>query len=185
MQINFYPEEDNPEFEKAAEEYAKIWKEEGNKIVTAIEKVGELKFKEKIINAIIYNEISFSVPLKLQANNSMEHKKGTLTHELCHRLVVGNNITLKSGKTYNSWTMAVHKHIDLILYDIYVELYGETFAKKEIAYEISLWTGKGISPYKTAWDWALSMTKEERQKLWKKILSKEVILKPASWDRRR
>ena len=69
--------------------------------------------------------------------------------------------------------MIIHKHIDLILYDIYVELYGENFAKKEIAYEISLWTGKGISPYKIAWDWVLSMTKEKRQKIWKKSFPKK------------
>lgn len=168
MQINFYPESDNPKFEKAAKEYAKIWAEEGERIVKTIEKISGLKFKEKIINAIIYTEISYSVPLKLQSDISIGHKKGTLVHELCHRLVVGNNILVKTGKTYNSWTMAIHKHIDLILYDIFVELYGESFARKEIDYEISLWTGKEVSPYKTAWDWALGMTKEQREKEFKK-----------------
>jgi hypothetical protein len=172
MLINFYPEQDDPKFEKATEEYQKIWNEERERITKVIEKTSGLQFKEKVINAIIYDEISYSIPLKLQVNLSTQHKKGTLTHELCHRLVVGNNIKIKSGKTYNSWTMAIHKHIDLILYDIWVKLYGENFAKKEIAYEISLWTGKGISPYKIAWDWALKMTKEQRQKLWNKSLKK-------------
>lgn len=172
MQINFYPEQNNPEFKKAAKEYKKIWEEEGNRITVAIEKISGLKFKEKIANAIIYDEISYSVPLKFQANISIEHKKGTLVHELCHRLVVENKIHVETGNTYNSWNMAIHKHIDLILYDIRVELYGESFAKKEIDFEISLWDGKGISPYKIAWDWVLSMTKEERQKLWKKSLKK-------------
>jgi len=170
MVINFYPEQDNLKFEKAAKEYQKIWEEEGERITKVIEKVSGLRFKEKVINAIIYDEISYSVPLKLQADLSTQHKKGTLTHELCHRLVVGNNIKIKSGKTYNSWTMAIHKHIDLILYDIWVKLYGEDFAKKEIEYEISLWTGKGISPYKTAWDWALGMTKEQRHDEFQKYL---------------
>jgi hypothetical protein len=172
MQINFYPEQDKPEFEKAAKEYAKIWSEERERITKVIEKISGLKFKEKIINAIIYDEISYSVPLKLQADISAKHKMGTLTHELCHRLVVGNNIKIKAGKTYNSWTLAIHKHIDLILYDIWVELYGEDFAKKEIGYEISLWTGKGISPYKTAWDWALKMIKQQRRQEFQKYLPK-------------
>lgn len=172
MQINFYPERDNPKFEKAAKEYAKIWTEGGDNVVKVIEKTSELKFKEKTVNAIIHDEISYYVPLKLQADISTEHKKGTLVHELCHRLVVGNNIKIKTGKTYNNWTMAIHKHIDLILYDIWVGLYGESFAKKEIDYEISLWTGKGISPYKTAWDWALKMTKEQRQKEFRKYFEK-------------
>jgi hypothetical protein len=68
--------------------------------------------------------------------------------------------------------MAIHKHIDLILYDIWVDLYGEKFAKEEIDYEISLWNGKGISPYKTAWDWALKMIKQERRQEFQKYLPK-------------
>lgn len=172
MQINFYPDYDNFEFKRAAGEYGKIWEEEGTKITDTIEKVSGLKFKEKIINAIIYSDISYSIPLRLQANTSIEHKKGTLTHELCHRLVAGNNISIKVEKNHTSRTMAIHKHIDLILYDIRVEIYGEDFAKEEADYEISLWTGREINPYKVAWDWALSMTKEERQKLWKESLGK-------------
>ena len=74
---------------------------------------------------------------------------------------------VKSGRSHNNWAMAVHKHIDLVLYDILVELYGKDLAKKEIDFEISLWAGKDISPYKNAWDWAMAMTKEERQVLWK------------------
>lgn len=170
MIINFYPEQNNPDFEKAAGEYAKIWKKEGNKIVSVIEKVSGLKFKEKAINALTYDEISYSVPLQLQSNISLVHKKGTLVHELCHRLIVGNDIRLDVGYEDKNWNLEVHKHVDLILYDILVELYGEGFAKKEIEYEISLWTGKDISPYKIAWEWATSMTKEDRQKEFKKYL---------------
>ena len=44
MIIKFYPESDNPVFEKAAREYAKIWQKEGDKIVTAIEQISGLKF---------------------------------------------------------------------------------------------------------------------------------------------
>jgi hypothetical protein len=172
MRINFYPEYDNPEFEKAAKEYAEIWKNEGDKITKTIEKVSGLRFKENLINAIIYKDISYSIPLKLQGNISAEHKKGALVHELCHRIVVGNNIHVKTGKTYIDWNIDIHKHIFLILHDIRVELYGENFEKKEVDFEISLWDGKGISPYKIAWDWALAMTREGRQKLWKKLLKK-------------
>lgn len=172
MIINFYPEQNNPKFEKAAREYEKIWKEEGQNITAAIETVSGLRFEEKIINALIYNEVSYSVPLQLQSDISLEHKKGTLVHELCHRLVVGNNITLNVGYEDANWNLEVHKHVDLILFDIYTKLYGDDFAKKEVEYEISLWTGKGISPYKIAWDWALKMTKQGRQNIWKKSLKK-------------
>lgn len=170
MVINFYPESNNPIFEKAAKEYATIWKEEGDKIVTAIEKISKLKFKEKIVNALTYGEISYSLPLQLQSNISLEHKKGTLVHELCHRLIVGNDIRLNVSYEDKNWNLEVHKHADLILYDIFIELYGENFARKEIEYEISLWTGKDVSPYKIAWDWATSMTKEQRAEEFKKYL---------------
>jgi hypothetical protein len=172
VKINFYSEYDNPELEKAAKEYKEIWEKEGSRITKTIEKISGLKFEEKLINAIIYNEISYSVPLRLQADISIEHKKGALIHELCHRIVVGNNIHVKVRKTYTGWNTDIHKHIFLILHDVRIELFGEEFAKEEIDFEISLWNGKGISPYKIAWDWALAMTKEERQKLWKESLKK-------------
>lgn len=170
MIINFYPEQNNPIFEKAAREYAKIWEKEGDKILVAIEKISKLKFKERVINALTYGEISYSVPLQLESDISTKHKRGTLIHELCHRLVVGNDIRLDIGYEDKNWNLEVHKHVDLIMYDIFIELYREDFANKEIEYEISLWPGKDISPYKLAWDWALSMTKEERQKEFKKYL---------------
>ena len=172
MIINFYPDSDNPGFDKAAKEYEKIWQEERDKIVAAIEKVSGLRFKEKVINAVTYGEISYSIPLMLQSNISIKHKRGTIVHELCHRLIVGNNIRLNVGFEDKNWNLEVHKHVDLILYDIWIELYGRDFAKKEIDYEISLWTGKDVSPYKLAWDWATKMSKEQRQKEFKKYLQK-------------
>ena len=170
MKINFYPESDNPDFEKAAKEYRLIWEKEGDRIRSAIEKISGLKFKEKIINAVTSDYISYSIPLKLQSDLSIENKGGTLVHELCHRLLVGNNVRFDFSYEDKNWNMEIHKQVDLILYDIFVELYGEKFAKKEIEYEISLWDMKGISPYKIAWDFALSMTKEKRQKEFKRYL---------------
>ncbi|MCL5435141.1 MAG: hypothetical protein M1405_02015 [Patescibacteria group bacterium] len=172
MIINFYPEYDNAEFEKATKEYAKIWTEEGDRITKTIEKVSGLKFKEKIINAIIYGRISLSHPLQLQSGLSLEEKRGTITHELCHRLLWKNKIKWEKIKGKNGFYLLTHRPVDLILYDIWVELYEEDFAKKHVKHEINLWNEKGISPYKAAWDWALSMTKEQRQKLWRKYLKK-------------
>ncbi len=170
MRINFYPESNNPGFENASKEYGKIWKEDGEKIQTAIEKVSRLKFKEKVINAITCSDVSYSIPLKLQSNISFENKKGTLVHELCHRLIVGNNLKFDFSYDDPNWNLEVHKQVDLILYDIWMELYGKEFAEKEIEYEISIWDGKGTSPYKLAWDFVLSMTREERAKEFKKYL---------------
>lgn len=167
MKINFYPDHDDPNFEKAAKKYAEIWNQEGNRIIRVLEKISGLKFKEEIINAITYNENSYSIPLRLQSNSTKREKKWTIVHELCHRLFVANNIKL-NNLTWDNHNLETHKPVDLILYDVLVELYGEKEAKDNIKYEIDLWTGKNVSPYKIAWDWALSMTKEERAKEFRK-----------------
>jgi hypothetical protein len=172
MQINFYPEYDNPTFEKAAKEYTKIWSEEGERITAVIKKVSGLKFKEKVVNAIVHDRISYSHPLQLQTGLSLEEKRGTITHELCHRLLLGNKIKWEKIKGKNGFYLLVHRPADLILYDIWVELYGEDFAKRHVKYEIDLWSEKGISPYKIAWDWALAMTKEQRHQEFLKYLEK-------------
>ncbi len=172
MKINFYPEYDNPEFEKAAKEYEKIWNEEGKRITSVIEIISNLKFKEKIINAVVYEYVSYSHPLSLQADVPTELKTTTLAHELCHRLLIGNGVKPKTNWDDSNHRLELHKLLDLILYDILVDVFGKGIADKEIEYEISLWTGKDISPYKIAWDWALSMTREERQKEFKKYLPK-------------
>lgn len=172
MEINFYPDSDNKDFEKAAEEYEKIWKEQGEKITSTIEKISGLKFKEKIINAVVYKYVSFSHPLSLQADVPTNLKATTLIHELCHRLLAGNEIWPKVGRDHPDHRLEQHKLLNLILYGTLLELFGKDITNKEIAYEISLWNHKGISPYKIAWDWVLAMTKEERQKEFKKYLAK-------------
>jgi len=167
MQINFYPEQNNPEFEKAAEEYGKIWENEGDKIIEVIEKISGLKFKEKIVNAIVYGKTSWAYPLTLQADLSIQHKGATLIHELCHRLMRGNNLEPKIYTAKNT-----HKQIYLIYFDILCDLYGEKFAEEEVKFELTFWKIKKINPHRIAWDWALSMTREERRKIWKKSLEK-------------
>jgi len=169
MQINFYPEQNNENYEKAAREFRKLWDEEGKKITKAIEKISSLKFKETIINALIYNDVSYSMPLQLEAGLSWENKKGELIHELCHRLIAGNNIKFSElPKDPIQWNVEIHKPVMLILYDIWTTLYGEDFAKNVVTYEISVWTEGETNPYKVVWDWALSISKEERRKEFKK-----------------
>lgn len=173
MKINFYPESDSPILEKAAKEYSALWKDEGEKIQAEIEKVSGLKFKKKIVNAVtVIDDVSYSVPLKLEADTTFQQKRGTLIHELCHRLFVEND-DLKIDFDYSDkdWNLKLHKIIDLILFDICANLYGEKFANDLIKTEASLWGEEGISPYKIAWEWALSMTKEQRQKEFEKLLS--------------
>ncbi|HZQ29672.1 MAG TPA: hypothetical protein VFA93_01170 [Patescibacteria group bacterium] len=169
MKINFYPEHDDLALEEATKKYAKIWKEEEERIIKVLEKLSGLKFKEKFINAIIYDEPSWSHPLKLDCRISDKLKRGVLVHELIHRLFKGNSKEkLKIPFSKNNYILDVHKLLDLILFDAWVELYDEDFAKDQITYEINLWNREGISPYKVAWDWVLKMTKEQRAEEFKK-----------------
>jgi hypothetical protein len=85
---------------------------------------------------------------------------------------VANKIKWEKIKGKNGFNLLAHRPVDLILYDIWVELYGKNFAKKEVVYEISLWSHGGVSPYKIAWDWALGMTKTERHEEFLKYLQK-------------
>lgn len=174
MKINFYPDHDDPKFEKAAKEYTRLWDREGEKIIKVIEKISGLKFKDKVINALIYEGNSYSRPLILQSEITIENKKADLIHELCHRLVSGQGYDLKfknkiTSKNYN---LEFHKVINLILYDIWVILYGKDFAKKQIKYEISFGMHGEANSYKLSWDWISKMTKEQRAKEFKKYFRK-------------
>ncbi len=154
LQINFYPESDKREDIKAAEEYQDIWDKEGVKIVTAIEKYSNLTFKIKIIKALVFEGASSSNPLKLRNSYSFDIKRSTLIHELIHILLRDNNIKIPGKINFKE---DLHKVIYLILYDVWVDLFGKNLAmvSKDKECVINL-------VYKKAWSWALSFPKEER-----------------------
>jgi len=155
LQINFYPESDKIFFIKAANEYSEIWKKDRQKIIKLIEKYSQLTFKTKVINAVTFEGISYSTPMRLKSSYSSDQKETTLVHELLHRLLVDNNFWFDKKDTFHE---DIHKIIDLILYDIWVELLGKDLANKSKDIEI----GYGDPTYKKAWDWALSFSKKQR-----------------------
>jgi hypothetical protein len=157
MQINFYPESDNnPEYTTAADEYAKIWSENQDSFLKALEKHSGLKFKTKLINAVIYRGISYSHPMKLDYLYDNDIKKATLMHELCHRLLIDNNFKIPYG---DNTTEEIHKLIYLFLYDAWVSILGLEIAEKTKDFELSY----NMLPYVNAWNFAMSFSKEERQ----------------------
>jgi hypothetical protein len=165
LKINFLPESDLRDYSKILIEYEKLWKKEGKKIVETIEKVSKLKFKETEINAMVYfgSLPSRSRPLSLMVKDSTERRLSILIHELTHRVISGNSKQQK-GKAITSFE--VHKMLDLILYDIWVRLYGKEFAEGAVGWEKEI-PGK---EYKKAWEWALSFTKEERETKFSKFI---------------
>lgn len=168
MKINFYPDSDKEDLIKAANEYSQIWQELGSRIVEAYKRVTGLYFVEKEINAIIFEKPSFSHPLTLRASYPLDIKKGTLIHELGHRLLAGNNAEINTTKIDVS--LKIHKQLFLILFDVWKELFGLEFAKTMVAEE-----RKRGEIYDNAWNWAQTFDKEKRQQLFHSSIVKKTL----------
>lgn len=155
VSVTFVPQSKSQAFTAAAEEYRGIWAAEGDHIVEGMERISKLKFPEKTVKAEIYEGPSFSGrgkdPMRLRASYPADVKKGTLVHELGHRM----NAQLKKRPI----DLDEHRLLFLYLYDLYVDLYGKEFADAQVAFGRTL---KGLYDYDTAWTWALAMTREER-----------------------
>jgi hypothetical protein len=154
--VTFAPQNKNPQFEAATDEYRAIWAAEGNRIIAAMEQISKLRFPEKKLKAEIYEGTSFSgrggEPMRLRASYPAPVKKGTLVHELGHRM----NAQLRKRPL----DLDEHRLLFLYLYDLFENLYGKEFADREVAWEKTL---KGRYDYDAAWTWALAMTRDERQ----------------------
>ena len=134
MKINFYPESDKPEFIIAATEYTSIWQSDGQKIVKSIEDATKLKFKTGAIYAVTFEGISYSVPMRLRSSYSHSHIVATVIHELLHRLLVDHDFWLFDSSNHSE---EVHKIIDLVLYDVWVDVLGKKIADESREKEIS------------------------------------------------
>jgi len=172
LKINFLPDSDRKDrlssINKGLEEFRDIWDKDGERIVKAIEGISKLKFAESEVNAVVFESSLFSrsFPLSLTASYPKNRKLSLLTHELVHRLISGNYIRLDLKEGQNI-VNEVHKVMDLILYDVWVELEGKEYAdmvvKLECKYSIT-----GVT--KEIWKWVLSFSKEERASKFKTVV---------------
>lgn len=156
-------EAESDEFESAVAEYQEIWAEDGSKIVKTLERITCLSFGTEPILAMVYEGASSSgyreVPMRLRASYPSNTKRGTLVHELSHRLI--SDVVEKDVET--------HSFIFLFLYDAWVELWGREFADSQVAVESQR---RGIFDYEAAWKSVLSLTPEERSSQWRDLLRK-------------
>lgn len=145
------------EFLPATKEYENIWNTDGDRIVASLEKVSGLSFKEASIKIVVFEGISYAghygEPIQLRASPSLEVKKEVLIHELGHKMQFGLPLTKN---------IDLHRALFLFLYDVWVDLYGVDFANQSVAVEKSR---KGRYDYESAWNWALSYSREERAKM--------------------
>ena len=159
--IEFEPESATDAFIKASAEYDAIWKAEGTRAIQAMERVTGITFEERRIKAIVYEGVSFSGggerPMRLRASYPPDVKKGTLVHELLHRMLSRVKPTSEIDE---------HRKLFLVLYDIWVVLYGKDFADQNVAVESRR---KGLYDYESAWKWALTMSAEERASKFKAL----------------
>ncbi|HZG08134.1 MAG TPA: hypothetical protein VEZ70_04040 [Allosphingosinicella sp.] len=89
--------------------------------------------------------------MSLKASYPQYYKRATLVHELGHRLAFTMPRTADLDE---------HRLLYLFLYDVWSDLYGAAYAERMADIERRI---KGRYDYAAAWDWALSMTRGERQ----------------------
>jgi hypothetical protein len=153
----------NQQYAEAAEEYRRLWADQGTRMIQAMERVSGLKFAETELKAVIYegpsNSGFGSNPMNLRASYPMDVKKATLVHELSHRM----NAQLKKRPK----DLDEHRILFLYLYDVWESLYGKDFADQQVEVEKRR---KGLYDYESAWNWALSMNRDERASKFEGIL---------------
>jgi hypothetical protein len=90
-------------------------------------------------------------------------KKGSPLYKILSNYLEGIKIGIIEERF--EVTLKVHKALDLILYDIWADLYGENFAQSMVAIESNF---SDLS-YKKAWQWALSLSREGRAEKFKEL----------------
>jgi hypothetical protein len=157
LELHFYPESDRRDYSAAVAEYQRIWTRHGPRIVALLETATGLPFAETFVNAVVFEGVSHSHPLALRASNDAETKLGALVHELAHRLIAGNRVRLGLAPYSPARERENHELIDLFLYDVWVDLAGEEFARRQVAVE------SGYQPfYRDAWQAVLALDRPAR-----------------------
>lgn len=151
LQLNFSASADS--FKAATEEYRAIWAREGSRIVSSMERLSGLQFEKGPVDVRVYEGVSYSgapggPPMVLRASYPEPTKRGTLVHELAHRLA--NNVKVPVDH---------HELIFLFVYDVWVDLWGQSFADEQVAIESKR---TGIVDYASIWKKTLAIAAPER-----------------------
>jgi hypothetical protein len=164
VELRFVPASDD--FAAAVREYEQIWAADGARMVAAMEQVSGLsfvyeQFADTSITATVLEKPSSSgfrdrSGMELRASYPPDTKRATLIHELGHRLMAG--LYRRDEEE--------HGALFLWVYDVWVALYGKTFADEQVLVE-----RRRGGPYPKAWDEALRLTTEERAAHWRAILA--------------
>jgi hypothetical protein len=140
-------------FNSATDEYRAIWAKEGSRIVEVMERVSGLRFEPGPIAVRVYEGVSYAggrggPPMVLRASYPEPTKRGTLVHELGHRLAA--DVAFKGEH---------HELIFLFVYDAWVDLWGQPFADEQVGIESQR---TGIVDYAGIWKKTLAIPRAER-----------------------
>jgi hypothetical protein len=142
-----------PRFEPAADEYRQLWEMEGPEIAAAMEAATGFSFPQAPVEAIVSETPPMTAfhgrEMRLRASYSPAYKRATLVHEVGQLLALGLPRTAGVDD---------HRLLYLFLYDVWSDLYGHDFADRMVRIERRIGAN-----YAAAWDWALAMTRDERQ----------------------
>jgi hypothetical protein len=152
---------DSAPLEAAAAEYRAIWAREGARILTAMELISGLRFRETSIPVQVVIGPSSSGygtrPMRLRGSYPEPTKRATLIHELGHRLQ--NDLFTREEDD--------HPALFLWLYDVWTTLYGAEFAREQLEVE-SARTG-GRHDYRGMWAAATAMDSSSRARAWREL----------------
>ena len=144
----------------AVREYERIWREDGARIVAALERRTGVSLPQDRVRVIVHEASSRSgggrSPMHLRASYDFEVKRGTLVHELAHRYL--DELRLSRDD------LSIHQQLNLILIPVWRDLWGESFLAPQVRVE-SRWS----ADYRHAWNWALSLSEQERATMWETL----------------
>lgn len=160
------------EVQLARLQYQQFWDANEAQIKESFYRHTGLRFRQQIITVHVHNGYWSragvqGVPMRLTCHFGKNTGPGiVLLHELAHRLLMGHDIA-PSGVAANR-TYTYHRQIDLFLFDIWSDIFGETLAVQAVEAE------QAISfAYEVAWDWALGKSSSQRQATLKRIIARK------------
>jgi hypothetical protein len=151
----------------------KEWEKIEKKILTELEKVSGLRWKEKkIICYCIGQGIPFSDPLTMPVSRPKTYFIDTLIHELIHQLMTQEN---NLNKSKNAWSYFFKKYkkeeyntiIHIPLHAIHSHIFHKFFSQKRLNHDYKYI--KRLPAYKRSWD---TVKKEGYQNIIKEFRSR-------------
>jgi hypothetical protein len=147
--------EADPKLAAASAEYRELWCSEGAQVMAAMTRLTGYPYPGGAVEALVGNGTPMTAfggkAMSLKGSYPLYYKRATLVHELGHRLA----FTMP-----RTGDLDEHRLLYLFLYDVWDDLYGRDFADRMVSIERRI---AGRYDYAAAWDWALGMTRAERQ----------------------